>query len=320
MRQLKLQRTKKVVNVKEENEIRTLQIKRACKKYEDIMDECPDEYVNKISRQISFLYYFAKYMNSNKRMIRENLEKIDFNPFVNIYMTSNINELYDKSILKRMHTTCIMLLELLVILKVENDERIKLDFSLNSLRNEIDLNSNFVSLLAKEENPIFKFKRVKRMFALKDGVVIENCKKIEKDKSLKGSVIFIEYEGGKYIGIPYKNYKKLLDIEKIELTFYAIEDTINEGLPHCYEDRKIEDVEYIDYNKLYIESEGLFNIIQKFTWYREIREGFEVINRMTSKGYYCGNEKIKVTFKDYSKHKYTYKEFLETYFPFLIGS
>ena len=96
MRQLKLQRTKKVVNVKEENEIRTLQIKRACKRYEDIMDECPDEYVNKISRQISFLYYFAKYMNSNKRMIRENLEKIDFNPFVNIYMTSNINELYDK--------------------------------------------------------------------------------------------------------------------------------------------------------------------------------------------------------------------------------
>lgn len=318
----------RVKRIKEEVEtleqIRKVRIIHFKKEYEHFIElgAAPDEYIENLVNKIALLYFYAKNVDIDSKILKAKLKEIDYKKFMKLYTDISVGKMRAMGIFRKMHNGAILLINLLTILKIDMDEKIKLPMNLVQFRYEIE--QKRVNKASNKAD--YKFISLKRMFVIKDNQIIETGHIIEPNKKFKGSTIMIEHDKGQFISLPYRYYEKLYEIDSMDFSYYIIENKPAEGFAKGsideYDDLDIEEICDKDENIIYYTA-GLtaptFEIvITSILYYESLWQSIDEYNSITYSGCFCARESITLTFKNGDvKTYYNYDKFIQEYFPFL---
>lgn len=304
----------------------TLKITSFRKLYQKFLDEegvAPDAFVDDVVNKIAYLYYYKRVITHKPDFIKDKLKEIKYNKFLELVMETSSSKLEKLGIARKCRVGLTFLLQLFTFLKIENDEKIKIKYNLMDIKGTL-LTLNNLHLYSDSMRYRVQY-WYDRAYAIKDGKMIANGFDTILDRDdLKGSTIMIEYENSKFLSIPYRIFKKISKINKIELDYKIINDVSGDGLPHGIEVVETFDDESEYYNDSIVwfaytlNGENTFEIIRQIMIYEAMYSSLDIYANVSDECLYCGDETVKVTLDgEYEPIVMKYEQFIKKYFPML---
>lgn len=318
-------RTIKVKRVKEEKktleDMRIVKVINFKKEYEEFLKlgVSPDAFVESEANKIAFLYFYCKSMDMDKSLLKARLKEIKYIEFMKIYVDTSPAKLAALGVYKKMQNASMLLLNLLVKLDIEHDKKIKLPMSLLQFQNAI-INKHAMEQAPKSD---YRMDGVRRIFAIKDGLVIPmnddgTFEDIDMD-SLKSCVIMVEYSTSKFVSIPFKYYRKILNIKEFEMMSYTVIDCDNNASDVIYvsHDDLNDDNDSIVYFNEYRSAKGIIKIIFTVLDYENYMDQIDNYSNLTNTACYSSFEEVILTYKNGDTDKINYNDLINKYFPYV---
>ena len=284
----------------------------------------PDEFIEDTVNKIVQLNYFRRMVSNKPDFIREKLKEINYDRFMEFVIETPKTKINKMGLSRKCKIGADNLLELLTFLKIENDEKVKLKHNMMDLKSSAILLKNNMRDLFNMDDTLHYQKPYwfRRAYAIKEGTIIaRGFEMIEDNDDLKGSIIMIEYENSKFLSIPYRIFKKLSTISKIELD-YKIIHNLEGGFTHADISLEVFDDDNEQYNDTIvwyqssITAENVFEIILAIMTYEEMFKAFDLYANITGECMYVGDEHLKVYLDGYPESiDMKYEKFINKYFP-----
>lgn len=321
---------KEILNLDQMRKVRIIRFEKEYQKF-IALGKAPDDYVENITNRIALLYMYARHVGMDPDIVKGKLKDIDYTTYMKLYVETEATKLYSLGVYKKMHNGAILLLNLLVLLKIEHDTKIKLPMGLIDFQNAIYRKSFFY----KSERADYTIESLRRIFIIKEATIIPlDEDNIEEDLSkidnIKNCTVMVECSTSRFLSVPMKYFKKLLDIDKFEMSNYLIEDSSSDGITYCHNLKEILKYGYnenesegdyinssITHYTDYRTASGIIRILDCLLYYEYFMRSLDDYNGIMNRGTYSSFEEIRITKKDGKIKKYEYSEFIDEFMPFI---
>lgn len=343
IKMIKVKRTNKE-EVKKEDKIRKIKVKRIKNEIEKpenfrkikvinfkaeyeyflSLGKAPDEYIENLSNEIAVLYFYAKNIDIDGPLLKAKLKETEYKKFMKLFVDMSTGKMHAMGIYKKMHNTAVLLLNLLTMIHIDKDQKIKLPVSLIEFRNNIEMKRIF----HRSPKLDYKIEVLKRMFIIKDNRIIGTDDEILTSDELKGTNIMIEYQKGKFISIPYRYYKKLNEIDTSYMEYFIVIDVENGMMAKDsvnsdkYLKLTLDEIVDKEDNMVYysdsINSHSFISLLRNIINYEDFWQALDIYNNITEQGVYSTRELLELRFNDGTKKTYdNYDKFITEYMPFI---
>ena len=323
MRVIKVSRIKPET-IQSQMRIRILRFKKEYEEFMKISGTSPDAFVNNTVNQIAAIYF--KYKNGyNVNKVKEELEQTKYREFMNIFYNTSYKKLEALNVIQKMLNGAAILYNLLSSLISKEDLKIKTDIDIKEF--ELEYSQKKFLHYGFEKKPLTDYEvnySLNRMYAIKQDKIIAVGNEINKNKNLKGSNILIEYDYRKrFLSVPYRYYKKLINIEKFELDGILLIDC-----SHSYFYDELDDLTEKELDDLEDKGEAMFfhyslealdlvEMIKRIMFFESFIDSLSEYDMMTEEGISIQRINIHLVKKDGTGELLTYEDFIRKYFYFL---
>lgn len=307
-------REKEIKDIPSKHTIQVLSFKKFKETYMKDVDEEPNEYIRKMTKEILHCWYFYKtdiYDDKEKiDYITQILKTIKYNDYLSIFIELTYSKLVYLGILDEMMEAVKKLNNILQYLVLEQSVKLKVRYTFGEIRDAIYKKTySYSEYMSSIENNY-------RYIAMKDSrKVIETNMEIQPSKELKGCKILVETKINNFIAVPYMYYKRLFNIAYMEVSIKISDiDLVGERS----EDER--EVEFI--NKKYT-LKSIQEILAFITKYRNTWEGLNLLNNSYLENNWCIHvlpslENFKVYYKDGDEEEFkNYVAFCRRFLDFI---